>query len=139
MPLNTPRLWCFVLAARADQGSRDSTTPVLPEVKDYQDHIFSAAASHLQDGLLCGCVYVYVACSGGYTWWFKIGALEDGCPGLNHGQYSQVAPAVKNLPASARDERGMALIPGSGRSLGRGHGNPLHYFCLEKPRDGGTW
>ena len=69
----------------------------------------------------------------------KIGALEDGCLGLNHGQYSQVALVVKNLPASARDERGVALIPGSGRSLGRGHDNPLQYFCLEKPRDRGTW
>ena len=26
-------------------------------------------------------------------------------------------------------------IPGSGRSLGGGHGNPLQYFCLENPMD----
>ena len=38
--------------------------------------------------------------------------------------------AVKNLPASARDED---WIPGSGRSPGEGNGNPLQYSCLEIP------
>ena len=27
------------------------------------------------------------------------------------------------------------LIPGSGRSPGGGHGNPLQYSCLENPRE----
>ena len=40
---------------------------------------------------------------------------------------------VKNLPASAGDVRDPGLIPGLGRSLGRGHGNPLQYSCLEDP------
>ena len=35
--------------------------------------------------------------------------------------------------------RGMGLIPGSGRSPGEGHGNPLQYFCLENPMDRGAW
>ena len=30
-------------------------------------------------------------------------------------------------------------IPGSGRSPGGGHGNPLQYSCLENPKDGGAW
>ena len=30
-------------------------------------------------------------------------------------------------------------IPGSGRSPGEGHGNPLQYFSLENPRDRGAW
>ena len=30
------------------------------------------------------------------------------------------------------------LIPGSGRSLGKGHGNPLQYSDLENPMDGGA-
>ena len=38
---------------------------------------------------------------------------------------SQVALVVKNLPASAGDVRVSGLIPGSGRSPGGGHGNPL--------------
>ena len=31
------------------------------------------------------------------------------------------------------------LIPGSGKSLGRGNGNPLQYSCLENPMDRGAW
>ena len=30
-------------------------------------------------------------------------------------------------------------IPGSGRSPGGGHGNPLWYSCLENPVDRGAW
>ena len=45
---------------------------------------------------------------------------------------------VKNLPASAGDIRDMGSIPGSGRSLGEGHGNPLQDSCLESPVDRGA-
>ena len=31
------------------------------------------------------------------------------------------------------------MIPGSGRSLGGGHSNPLQYSCLENPMDRGDW
>ena len=31
------------------------------------------------------------------------------------------------------------MIPGSGRSPGGGHGNPLQYSCLENPIDRGAW
>ena len=37
---------------------------------------------------------------------------------------SQVALVVKDSPASAEDIRDVGLIPGSGRSVGGGHGNP---------------
>ena len=43
---------------------------------------------------------------------------------------------VKKLPANAGDLRDARLIPGSGRSPGGGHGNPLQCSCLENPRDG---
>ena len=34
----------------------------------------------------------------------------------------------------------MGLIPGLGRSLGGGHGNPLQYSCLgSPPTDRGAW
>ena len=33
----------------------------------------------------------------------------------------------------------MSLIPGSGRSFGEEHGNPLQYSCLEIPLDRGAW
>ena len=39
---------------------------------------------------------------------------------------------VKNLPANAGD---VGSIPGSGRSLGEGNGNPFQYFCLGNPMD----
>jgi len=40
---------------------------------------------------------------------------------------------VKNLPANAGDIRDVGSIPGSGRSPGEEHGNPLQYACLENP------
>ena len=46
---------------------------------------------------------------------------------------------VKNPPASAGDVRVAGSIPGSERSPGRGHGNPLQYSCLENPTDRGAW
>ena len=45
---------------------------------------------------------------------------------------------VKNPPARARAARDPGLIPGSGRSLGGGNGNPSQYSCLENPMDGGA-
>ena len=46
---------------------------------------------------------------------------------------------VKNPPASAGEIKDVGLIPGSGRSPGGGHGNPLGYSCLENPMDRETW
>ena len=43
---------------------------------------------------------------------------------------------VKNPPANIGDA---GSIPGSGRSPGRGSGNPLQYSCLENPTDRGVW
>ena len=46
---------------------------------------------------------------------------------------------AKNLPAKKGDIRDAVLIPGLGRSLGGGNGNPLQYSCLESPIDRGAW
>ena len=46
---------------------------------------------------------------------------------------------VKNLPANAGNRGDVCLIPGSGRSPGGGHGNPLQYSCLENSMDRGGW
>ena len=48
----------------------------------------------------------------------------------------QEAQMVKNPPANAGDE---GSIQGSGRSRGKGNGNPLQYACLENPMDRGAW
>ena len=49
---------------------------------------------------------------------------------------------VKNPPAKAGDVRDVGLIPGLGRSPGKGHGNSLQYSCLGNVMDrgaGGLW
>ena len=46
---------------------------------------------------------------------------------------------VKNSPATAENSRDTGLIPGLGRSLAEGNGNPLQYFCLANPMDRGDW
>ena len=50
-----------------------------------------------------------------------------------------MALVVKNLPTNAEDTRDAGSIPGLGRSLGEGHGNPLQYSCLEDPMGRGAW
>ena len=44
----------------------------------------------------------------------------------------------KEPVCNAGDTGDVGLIPGSGRSLGRGNGNPLQYSCLENPMNRGT-
>ena len=46
-----------------------------------------------------------------------------------------MAQKVKNPPANAEDIRDRGSIPGLGRSLGGGHGNPLQNSCLENLMD----
>ena len=46
---------------------------------------------------------------------------------------------VRNLPANARDVRDAGSVPGSGRSPGGGHGNPLQSSCLENPMVRAAW
>ena len=43
---------------------------------------------------------------------------------------------VKNPPVNAGD---LGSVPGLGRSLGVGNGNPLQYSCLRNPLDRGAW
>ena len=46
---------------------------------------------------------------------------------------------VKNPPINAGDIGDAGFIPGSVRSPGGGHGNPLQCSCLENPTDSGNW
>ena len=50
-----------------------------------------------------------------------------------------MALAVRSLPANVGDIRDADLIPGSGRSPGKGNGNPLQYSWLKNPMDRGAW
>ena len=56
---------------------------------------------------------------------------------------SQVVLVAKNNnnnnpPANAGDIRNVGLIPGLGKSPGRGDDIPLQYSCLKKPMDRGA-
>ena len=52
---------------------------------------------------------------------------------------SQEALAIKDVSANTGDARDAGSIPGSGRSLGGGHSNPLQYPCLENATYRGAW
>ena len=47
--------------------------------------------------------------------------------------------AGKESACNAGDTGDMGLIPGSGRSPGGGHDNPLQYPCMGNPMDRGAW
>ena len=53
--------------------------------------------------------------------------LEEGFPGGSDGKESSC------------NEGNAGSVPGSGRSPGEGHSNPLQYSCLENPMDRGAW
>jgi len=59
--------------------------------------------------------------------------LKNNRRGLPHGSNS------KESTYNARDIGGVGSIPGSGRSLGGGNGNPLQYSLLENPMDRRAW
>ena len=48
-------------------------------------------------------------------------------------------PGGSEGKASACNAGDLGSIPGSGRSPGKGNGNPLQYPCLENPMDPGGW
>ena len=45
---------------------------------------------------------------------------------------------IKNQPDNAGDAIDTSSIPGSGRLLGGGNGNPFQYSCLENSIDRGA-
>ena len=55
---------------------------------------------------------------------------EEGLPG---------GSAVKESAFNTGASGDSGSIPGSGRSPGGGHGNPLQYSCLENSMDRGAW
>ena len=48
-------------------------------------------------------------------------------------------PGGSESKESAFNAGDLGSIPGLGRSLGEGHGNPLQYSCLENPMDRSPW
>ena len=66
---------------------------------------------------VCICIYIHICICIGIVFLF---------PGGSDGK------------ASAYNAGDPGSIPGLGRSSGEGNGNPLRYFCLENPMDGGV-
>ena len=58
---------------------------------------------------------------------------------LNRNLNTACFPGGSEVKAAACNAGDLGLIPGPGRSPGEGNGNPLQYFCLENPMDGGAW
>ena len=52
--------------------------------------------------------------------------------------YNSCFPSGSEGKESAHNAADLDLIPGSGRSPGGGHGNPLQYSCLENSMDRGA-
>ena len=58
---------------------------------------------------------------------------------------SECVPVNSGFPGGSDDKESacnagdLGSIPGSGRSSGGGHGNPLKYSNLENPMDRGAW
>ena len=48
-------------------------------------------------------------------------------------------PGGSEVKVSACNSGDLGSIPGSGRSPGKGNGNPLQYSCLENSMDRGGW
>ena len=48
-------------------------------------------------------------------------------------------PGGSDSKESAYNAGDLGSIPGSGRSPGKGNGNPLQHSCLENPMDRGAW
>ena len=46
---------------------------------------------------------------------------------------------TQTVKVSAYNVGDLGSVPGSGRFLGEGNGNPLQYSCLENHMDVGSW
>ena len=79
----------------------------------------------------------------GFRCYFWVAILEDGFPGglyslpvCNTGYIGSIQAFLgggSNGKECACNVGDLGSISGLGRSLGGGHGNPLHYSCLENP------
>ena len=54
-------------------------------------------------------------------------------------QLPECFPGSSDGKVFAYSARDLSSIPGSGRSPGKGNGNPFQYSCLEIPMDQGAW
>ena len=65
--------------------------------------------------------------------------ITTAVPICHHMKLIQGFPGGSDCKESARSTGEPSLIPGSGRSPGGHHGNPLQNSCLENSIDRGAW
>ena len=70
------------------------------------------------------------------AWWAAVYGVAQSQTQLTRLSSSSSSSDGKVFACNAGD---LGSVPGSGRSLGDGNGNPLQYFCLENPMDRGVW
>ena len=61
------------------------------------------------------------------------------CSTGNYTHYLIITYGSSDGKASACSAGDLGSIPGSGRPIGEGNGNPFQYSCLENSMDGGAW
>ena len=104
--------------------------------------------------VLCGrqhkCIYPYPSYKETWGWlngsereaaWQVITKTGFGIatPNMNWIMWILGPPRWLSGKESAYNAGDAGSIPGSGRSLGEGNGNPLQYSCLENPMDRRAW
>ena len=67
------------------------------------------------------------------------GVTESDTTGRLNNNNNICLPRWHSGEELACDAGESGCIPGSRRSPGGGHGNPLQYSCLENPMDRGAW
>ena len=100
-------------------GHVNDDTPILPFPPHSSHWTYPSEFCLVLTGLMCQPplnICIILVCLTGLPWWLS--SKESTCS------------------AGVSDDAG--LIPGSGRSPGGGHGNPLQYSCLENPMDRGA-
>ena len=111
-----------------------------------QNHRHREQTSGCQKGTGCGGGMVWefgIKCTLLYREWINNKVLL--CSTGNYVQYPMVNHDEKeyeksgSVLGSSCNARDPGSIPGWGRSLGEGSGNPLQYSCLGNPMNRGTW
>ena len=88
---------------------------------------------------MCFCMFplhliLTIAQCDSYYYSYFIDEIKLFAQGHVASRASQVALGAKNPLVNTKDARDTGSIPGSGRSPGKGHGNPLQYSCLDTRR-----
>ena len=65
--------------------------------------------------------------------------VSTGRKGWRNPKENAPSPGGSDGKEFAYNAGDASSIPGSGRSPGKGNGNPLQHPCLENAKDRGTW